>query len=599
MASDEQDKILPIDYTHREFSTIRRDLMDLAERYYPENFQDFSDASFASMMIDAVAYVGDQLSFYLDYNVNESFLDTAFQRQNIVRHGRILGYKDPGRASTYGTATLYVLVPADSTGLGPDTAYIPILARGSSFSSQTGLSFVLTENVDFSNPSNPIVVARVADDTGTPTYYAIKASGNVVSGQFSQESVSVGAFQRFLTVKLSDANISEIISVVDSEGNLYYEVDYLSQDMVFKEVQNNNYLNDNVPSIIKPFLVSRKFIVERGAYGTTLQFGSGDAAESDVVVNPQSVALDIFGKSYVTDSTFDPTRLTKNQNFGICPANTNLTVTYRATNPMNSNVAAGALNKVNQSLMNFDNSTSLSDATMREIRNSLEVFNETPIIGAVTSPSATEIKRRVFDTFPTQNRAVTQADYENITYRMPAKYGSIKRVSVQKDPESVKRNLNLYVISEDSFGKLIKTNSTIKNNLKTWLNQYRMINDTIDILDPFVINLGVEFVVKPTAEFNRSAVLSRAIATLSDHFSKTYFIGEPLYISDIYSALKEERGILDVIKVKLVNKSGGDYSSVIFSVEKNLSPDGSYLMCPKNAVFEIKYPDIDLKGKIT
>lgn len=596
---DDQKKILPINYTHREFESIRRDLMELAERYYPENFQDFSDASFASMMIDAVAYVGDQLSFYMDYNVNESFLDTSFQSLNVIRHGRILGYKDTGRPSTYGTAMLYILVPASSTGLGPDTSYIPILNRGSSFSSENGLGFVLTENVDFADPANPIIVARVSDSTGAPTHYAIKAHGNVVSGRFSQETVDVGTFQRFLSVKLASSNISEIISVNDSEGNLYYEVDYLSQDMVFKEITNDNFKNDNVASIIKPYLVSRKFVVQRGRYGTTLQFGSGDAAETNVIANPQSVALDVFGKSYTTDQTFDPTRLTKNSNFGICPSNTTLTVVYRTTNPINSNVATGRLNTVNRAILTFADRSLLNDGTVADINGSVEVFNETPIIGAVTTPSTTEIKRRIFDTFPTQNRAVTQADYENIAYRMPGKYGSIKRVSVQKDPESLKRNLNMYVISEDSFGKLIKSNSTIKNNLKTWLNQYRMINDTIDIVDPYIINLGIEFVVKPTGEYNRSDVLAEAISVIADKFSTTFFIGEPLYISDIYSELKKPRGILDVIKVKITNKSGGKYSSLSFNVDKNLSPDGSYLVCPKNAVFEIKYPDVDVKGKIT
>lgn len=597
--SDDQNKILPIDYTHREFSTIRNDLMELAERYYPENFQDFSDASFASMMIDAVAYVGDQLSFYMDYNVNESFLDTSFQSLNVIRHGRILGYKNTGRPSTYGTVTFYILVPASSTGLGPDTAYIPILNRGSTLSSQNGLGFVLTENVDFADPANPIIVARVSDSTGAPTHFAIKAAGNVVSGKFSQETVSVGTFQRFLSVKLASANIAEIISVNDSEGNLYYEVDYLSQDMVFKEITNDNFKNDNVPSIIKPFLVSRKFIVQRGRYGTTLQFGSGDEAETNVVANPQSVALDIFGKSYTTDTTFDPTRLTKNQNFGICPSNTTLTVTYRTTNPINSNVAAGRLNSVSRAIVTFEDRTLLDAGTAATVQGSVEVFNETPIIGAVTTPSTTEIKRRIFDTFPTQNRAVTQADYENVAYRMPGKYGSIKRVSVQKDPQSLKRNLNMYVISEDSFGKLIKSNSAIKNNLKTWLNQYRMINDTIDIIDPYIINLGVEFVIKPTAEYNRATILAEAIDTIAQKFSTSFFIGEPLYISDIYSELKKPRGILDVIKVKIVNKSGGKYSSLSFNIDKNLSPDGSYLVCPKNAIFEIKYPDVDVKGKIS
>jgi hypothetical protein len=353
-----------------------------------------------------------------------------------------------------------------------------------------------------------------------------------------------------------------------------------------------------VPSILKPFLVSRKFIVERDRSTTYLQFGSGDASESNVVANPQQVAIDVFGKNYVTDTAFDPTRLSKNKNFGICPANTTLTVTYRTTNPANSNVAAGALNTVSDTLLSFADRTILSDVKVQAVIESLEVANEVPIVGDVSTPSTSEIKRRIFDTFPTQNRAVTQADYENLAYRMPAKYGSIKRVCIQKDPDSLKRNLNMYVISEDSFGFLTKSNSTIKNNLKTWLEQYRMINDTVDILDPYIINIGIDFVIKPVPGANRTDVLNNAINALVAKFQEGFFIAEEISISGIYSELNKVGDILDVVTVKLNNKLGGDYSSVPFEIQKNLSPDGASLLAPRNAIFEVKYPAVDIKGKI-
>lgn len=595
--SKDHKKSLPINYTNREFSGIRDDLLELAERFYPDNFQDFSEASFGAMVIDSVAYVGDQLSFHLDYNINESFLDTAYQLGNVLRHGRALGYKHPGRPSTYGTAALYISVPASSNGMGPDPSYIPILDRGTSLSSNTGLSFVLTENVDFADPKNEVVVFRVNPTTGAPTHYGIKAYGNVVSGDFAQKTVTVGPYERFRRISLAINNLSEIISIYDAEGNQYFEVDYLSQDMVFKELKNRNYKNDNVPSILKPYLVSRKYVVERTALGVALQFGSGEESSSNVVASPQNVAMDVFGKTYITDTSFDPTKLSKNNSFGIVPSNTELIITYRTTNPQSSNVAVGSLNVVSNARLTFKDKTILSPTLVNEIQNSLEVTNETPITGDVSNPSTSEIKRRIYDTFPTQNRAVTQADYENLAYRMPGKFGSLKRVSAQKDPDSLKRNINLYVISEDSFEKLITTNSVIKNNLKTWLNQYRMMNDTIDILDAYVLNVGIEFVIKTVAGADRSDVLREAVQTLKDKYSSGFFIGEALYISDIYSELKKNTNVLDVIKVKIVNKTGANYSSIDFQVNKNLSPDGSYLICPKNAIFEIKFPDSDIKGK--
>ena len=596
--SKNQKKLLPIDYTHREFETIQQDLLEIAERFYPDSFQDFSEASFGALMIDAVSYVGDQLSFYLDYNVNESFLDTAYQYSNVVRHGRVLGYKTQGRPSTYGSVAIFLLVPASATGIGPDTDYMPILKRGTTFGSGVGLSYVLTENIDFASPANTFVAARVDATTGAPTHYAIKTYGNVVSGQFGQERVPVGPFERFRTVSLDAQNVAEIISVFDTEGNEYFEVDYLVQDTVFKEVSNSNFKNDNVPSIIKPTLVSRKFTTQFNRTEVTLQFGSGKMSNSDVVANPQNVAVDVFGKTYTTTVTFDPSRLSENESFGIVPTNTTLVITYRTTNGINSNVAVGSLNSVNSAVLEFENRQNLSGDKVAAVRASIEVSNEEPIVGNVSYPSTTEIKQRVYDTFPTQNRAVTQTDYENIAYRMHPKFGSIKRVSVQKDPDSQKRNLNMYVISEDTTGKLTASNSTIKNNLKTWINQYRMINDTVDILDPFILNFGLEFIAKPQNMADKYIVLDRCIDALKKHFEQPFFIGEPLYISDIYKVLKDVTGVLDVTKVKIFIKSGAGYSNAAIHVNENLSGDGSYLVVPNNAILELKYPDVDMTGII-
>jgi len=596
MAND-QKKFVPINYTSREFSTIRDDLLEMAERLYPDSFQDFSEASFASLMVDAVAYVGDQLSFYTDYNVNESFLDTAYQYNNILRHGRVLGYKFTGRPSTFGEVSLFIMVPTSTTGLGPDSDYIPILKRGTQFTATNGLNYSLISNIDFSDSKYPIVVARVSNSTGAPTHYAIKAYATVVSGIFTTEKIDVGSYERFKRVRLGTANISEIISVFDSEGNEYFEVDYLAQDMVYKEIANKNYKSDNVPSIIKPFLVARKFTVERNRNNAFLQFGSGKANESSVVADPQSVAMDIFGKDYTTSTTFDPTRLSKNESFGIVPSNTSLTVTLRTTNPTNSNISSGQLTAIGAKFFQFNDRASLIRTKLIAVEGSLEVNNETPITGDVTNMDSSEVKQKIFDTFPTQDRAVTQADYENIAYRMHSKFGSVKRVSVQKDANSEKRNLNMYVISEDSFGKLIKTNSTIKRNLKTWINQYRMINDTVDILNPYILNFGIEFSIKTVSGADKFTTINNCINKLASFYSSGFFIGEPFSISDIYAQLKAVRGVLDVLKVKVVNKTGTNYSGATIQIEKNLSPDGNMIIVPKNAIVELKYPASDISGK--
>ena len=241
----DQKKKIPINYTNREFDGIRNDLEQIAERFYPDSFQDFSEASFGSIVLDSMAYVSDQLSFYLDYNVNEMFLDTSFQYTNVLRHGRILGYKHQGRPSTYGVVSLYLLIPASTVGLGPDTLYLPVLKRGTRFTSESGLNFILTDNINFSDSSNQVVVSNVDSITGAPTFFAVKAYGNVVSGYFKQETKVVGDFERFKLLEIDSTNVSEVISVTDAEGNEYFEVGYLSQDMIFKEIANNNYKSDN------------------------------------------------------------------------------------------------------------------------------------------------------------------------------------------------------------------------------------------------------------------------------------------------------------------------------------------------------------------
>tara|TARA_Y100001973_G_scaffold106507_2_gene184868 strand:- start:965 stop:2680 length:1716 start_codon:yes stop_codon:yes gene_type:complete len=570
----------------------------MAEKFYPDNFQDWSEASFGSMMLDAVAYVGDQLSFYIDYNVNESFLDTAYSTDNIIRHGRVLGYKDQGRPSTYGEVAVYVEVPASSSGLGPDSSYIPILAKGTELSSQNGLKFIVMSNVDFNDPKNPIVVSKTAEDTGAPTHFAIKAYANVVSGKLGTVRVAVGAFQKFKKIKIPVSNVAEIISVQDSNGVMYYEVEHLAQDIVYREIANRNFKNDNVPSLLKPFIVNRKFVLVREGRNVSLQFGSGDAAVTDIIADPQSVAMDLYGKDYISDVTFDPTRLSKNLNYGIVPTNTTLSITYRTTNGSNSNVATGQLNNVNTSYFQFAKSNTLNSSKIRTVKDSLECLNETPIVGDITHTTPGELKNRIMNTFPTQNRAVTIADYQNLTYRMPTKFGSVIRCSVQKDSDSLKRNLNMYVISQDSSGKLVKTNSLIKNNLKTWIDRYRMINDTIDILDPYIINLSIEFVIVPRGAGSRDSAMYEALTNLKAMLSQVRYIGQSFSINSIYTALKAAPSILDVVDVRVRNKTGTQYSNIEYSINENLSPDGNVLICPRNAIFEFKYLDVDLKGRL-
>ena len=345
-----------IKYTSRDFDSIKRDLLEHAKRYYSDTFKDFNEASFGALMIDTVAYVGDILSFYVDYQVNESYLDSAIEFDNIIRLSRQLGYKYKANPSSYGTVAIYALIPAAATGLGPDTPYLPILKKGTELASKSGNSFLLDEDVRFDDPSNEIVAARTDEDTGLPTFYAVRTYGRVVSGIFGIEKKTLGGFERFKKVEIGNPNVTEIVSVVDSEGNEYFEVDHLSQNTVYKEVVNKGENKDTVPSLLRPMIVPRRFVVERRQDKVFLQFGYGSTAEikNPSVAEPRNVVLQLNGRDYITDRSFDPYKLLQTDKFGIAPANTTLTVVYRSNTAQNVNAAVGSVNKVVNALVEFN-----------------------------------------------------------------------------------------------------------------------------------------------------------------------------------------------------------------------------------------------------
>mgnify|MGYP003136130635 CR=1 FL=1 len=591
-----------IKYTSRDFDTIKEDLVDYAKRYYPNTYKDFNEASFGSLMLDTVAYVGDILSFYLDYQANESFLQTAVEYNNVLKHGRQVGFKFNANPSSYGLLALYILAPANTTGLGPDTNYLPILKKGSTFNSEGGASFILNQDVDFADSSNEVRVGRVNATTGVPTFYAVKAYGQVVSGRRVQETIEVGPFTKFLKLQLETQDVTEVLSVVDSEGNQYFETEYLSQDVIYKGVTNQvqSDRDGGAMEILKPFTVPRRFTTDRQRRSMFLQFGASSDIKinSDMIADPASVVLQVHGKDYISDTSFDPTSLIESDKFGISPSNTTLTVVTRVNDNETVNASSGKVNQIGGSIWDFGDTSSLTAATITSVKQSLESENEEPIVGDITLPTVEELKVRIHDSFSTQNRAVTQSDYQSLIYRMPPQFGAIKRTRVLRDENSFKRNLNVYIVSEDSDGYLTASNSSIKNNLKTWLQANKMVNDTIDILDAKIANFGVDFKAVGDLERPKFDILSSAETRLKNFFSRKMDIGEPIFLTDIYAELKKVDGLVDVISVRIIKKVGGNYSDVSFDLQGGQSSDGRYIEIPKNVILELKYPDSDIKGAI-
>ncbi len=594
-------KIVPINYTSRDFATIKRDLVTYAKRYYPDNFQDFSEASFGSLMLDTVAYVGDILSFYVDYSVNESFLDSAIEYNNVTRLAKQLGYKYTGIPASSGEVTLYIVVPAVSTGTGPDLNYAPILKRGAKFQSQGGTTFTLNENVDFSDQNNEAVVAQVNSTTGVPQKYAIKTYGQIISGDLAVEFIDVGDYERFPKFALSANNVSEVVSVTDTEGNEYFEVDYLSQDVIYRPIANNSDDKNLVPFIMQPYGVPRRFIAETIGQVTTIQFGHGSETNltNEKISDPSKVVLNAHGRDYVIDKTFDPTNLIETDTLGIAPSNTVLQVTYRTNNQRNTNLAANSLASVADTTYDFGNVNQLGGTEVAEVVASLEFENEKPIVGNISTPSSEEIKYRAYGSYNSQNRAVTREDYISMIYNMPPKFGAIKRANIAQDKNSFKRNINLYVVSENVNGFLTQSTDNLKKNLKTWMTNYKMLNDTIDIMDAKIVNIGIEFEVISDTDMNKFKVLSDATEAIKQRVARTkYNIGEPIRYGDIFQALKEVDGLLDVVKLTVVQKYGASYSSADFDLDLYTSADGRMIMAPEDIIFEIKFPDSDIRGTI-
>lgn len=594
-------KFVPIKYTSRDFSSIKQDLVEYAKRYYPDTFKDFNDASFGSLMLDTVAYAGDILSFYLDYQANESFIDTAIEYDNVLRHARQMGYKYPNNPVSHGIVELYITVPANSNGIGPDRAYLPVVKAGTEFASTGNSIFTLNEDVDFSNSDNEVVVSQVDSDTGVPTYYAIRTQGQIISGRLSQQTVTVGDFEKFRTIEIQNEDVSEIVAVFDSEGHPYFEVDHLSQNVIYQPVINRRTDKNMAPNLLKPFVVSRRFTVEQERGRTTLQFGYGSDSEinNESIADPSKVVMNIHGRDHVTDTSFDPTKLTSTDKFGIAPSNTVMTIYFRTNTGNTVNASVGSVASVVSPSFEFENRILLDDTKVSTVTNSLEVNNPKRIVGDVSAPTIKEIRERSKSFFASQNRAVTRQDYTSLVYAMPQKFGAVKRCSIEQDKDSFKRNLNLYVLSESNSGKLTETTDSIKENLKIWINRYKMINDTVDILDAHIVNIGIEFSVLADEEANKFSVLQACVDRLTRDFANnTMNIGESFAVTDVYKSLNNVPGVLDAIDVKIVRKAGTSYSDVPFNVNSFMSSDGRTILIPNTHIFEIKFPTSDIQGVV-
>ena len=603
-----------ITYINKDFNNIRSQLINFSQTYFPNTYTDFSPASPGMMFIEQAAYVSDVLSFYLDNQIQETYLQYARNFDNLYDLAYMFSYKPKTTGLAIVDVDFYQQIPAKTVGSEtvPDFNYALRVLENTSVSSDNGVTFITQEPIDFtvSSSSDPTTLSIAQVNNGEPTYYLLKKTRKAVSGDILSKSYSLGAYQEFPTIELTGNNLANILSITDSDGNEYYEVDYLAQDLVYDSIRNtnvndpNNYLNTDAPYILKTKSTNRRFIT-RFLNNSTLQiqFGSGKPLQIDeeVTPNPDNVGLGLpFGENKLT-TAYSPTNFIFTNTYGTAPSNTTLSVTYLAGGGTSANIDANALIQIDTSTVQFLNGDITNTPTADFVFNSIAVNNPIAASGGGDGDTIDEIRQNSLSNFNTQQRNVTADDYLIRALSMPPKFGVVAKAFTTKasiqDPDTI---LDLYILTQDINTKLTKSSSTIKQNLRSYLSQYRMIGDTVNIKDAFIVNIGVEFDIITLPNFNNNEILAKCITAIQDYFvTDKWQINQPIVIRNLTIILDKIDGVQTVANLQIINKAGtsSGYSEYAYSIP-SATQGGVVYPSLDPSIFEVKYPNEDIKGRI-
>ena len=603
-----------VNYLNKDFSAFRSQLINFSQTYFPNTYTDFSNTSPGMMFIEQASYVGDVLSFYLDNQIQETFLQFARQNNNLYELAYMFGYKPKVTSLANADIDYFQLVPAklSASAYIPDYDYSLFVPAQNIVSSTQGATFTIEDPIDFSvsNSLDPTVVTIAQTSNGNPNYYLLKKTRNATSGKIITTSVSMGAYQEFPTITLNNANIAGILDITDSNGNVYSEVDYLAQELVYKPIKNtnvndpNNYTDSNdAPYILRTETTQYRFVTRFiNESQLQIQFGSGNPADTDEIIipNPQNVGLGLpYEKSKLT-TAFSPTNFIFTNTYGIAPSNTTLTIRYIQGGGVSSNVNANTLTV--PSLTNVDFIKNNVDATQADfIFKSFAANNPSAADGGMDGDSIEEIRQNTIANVGSQLRNVTADDYLVRALSMPSNYGVISKAYIAK-PEVAgsTSTLDLYVLSFNNQKLLSYASQTLKTNLKTYLNQYRMIGDSITIKDAYIVNIGVDFDIITLPNYNNSEVLERCILALKDFFNiDNWQINQPILLKNIQVLLDEIDGVQTVQNLVISNITGNaaGYSSYSYDIPGATQNQVIYPSIDP-MIFEVRYPNIDIKGRI-
>lgn len=618
-----------IKYLNRDFDSIKQGLIEFTKSYYPNTYNDFNESSPGSLFIDLAAYVGDTLSYYIDSQFKENLVLQAQEKRNLLSIANAFGYKPKLSIPSQVTLDVFQLVPASGSGVNatPNYNYALKLEPGMEVQApQQGITFLTQTVVDFSidDYASPREVSVYnLDGDGNPIYYLLKKQVKAISARPKTVDFTIGQAERFTKLLVQD-DVDAIIgieSIVDSDGNNWYEVPYLAQDTIFEKVQNTAYndpdaavYSNEVPYLLKLKRTPRRFIARVTETGLELQFGSGTStnADEELLATPENIGLTLpTGKDDI-DAAIDPSNPLITTSYGLAPSNTTLTVTYLVGGGISSNVPSNTITNIVNVVTNENNLPSSTTAINTAIVQSLAVNNPTAAQGGRSSETVEEIRQNTLAQFTSQQRAVTREDYVIRAYAMPNTFGSVAKVFIASDEQNniatsdltdVVANplaLNMFVLGYDNNKNLTLVNRAVKENLKTYIDQYRMLTDSINIRDGYIINIGIDFEILPLPNTNANEVLLRAIQSLKDLFNiDMWQINQPLIYSDMFTALLQTEGVQTVtsIKVKNLNDSSLGYSDVLYDIP-SATKNGIVYPSLDPAIFEVKFPDNDIRGKI-
>ena len=630
-----------VKYLNKNFRDFKADLITFTKQYYPSTWTDFNESNPGMIMLELAAYVGDVLSFYIDNQFKENLLAYAEEEKNIINIAQAFGYKPKTIIPAVTEVLISQIVPAKGPddGFVPDSTYMLRIDRNSTFST-TGeniVSFRSLEFVDFADSTNrSIQPYQISDATLQITTYLITKTVKVMAGQLRTQSFSFGDPSKFSTIVLGDNNVNSVSKVFDSEGNLWYEVEYLAQDTIIddKEVvyTNSESESTNPSYTIKFRTVPRRFVTRlNNEKQLQILFGSGQGNVSEDIVSLD--ARQVANEDYTTNLasvSLDNTDFLNTDSFGLSPANTTLTVEYSVGGGIETNVASGTITEVG--VLNIVNDTTEfnSDelALFNDIKSTVSVFNAMPATGGLDGETVEEIRQRALSFLNAQNRVVTREDYESRVLAMPAKFGAVAKVFAVSDNQQNKiqalppninlqdqdvdtnrvyvednpkpNAINLYMLGYNQSGKLTTLNSLVKKNVQSYLSKYRMLTDQVNILDSFIVNIGVSFDITVYKGYNLQDVLAICLDEIRAYFNvRKWQINQPIKLSDLRVLVVAQEGVQSVNNLEITNKyffkDGRDYQNYRYDIAEAIVDDVLYPSLDP-CIFEIRYPETDIVG---